>query len=151
MTNNFVISRNLFETIRFDESLSEYGHEDTLFGYELKIKNIPISHINNPILNNDIETNSIYLMKTKKGLINLVKITKSLHNNPLFTEDIALLRIYDKICTYHLSSFMFFMGIIISPFISLILKKVVTSVFMFNTYKLLIFSIEYKRNQIEKL
>lgn len=146
MTNNFVVSRKLFESLRFDERLSEYGHEDTLFGYELKMKNISISHINNPILNNDIESNAEYLEKTKKGLINLVKITKSLNNNPLFTQDIALLKTYDKICTYHLSTVVFVLGFLFSSLIKFILQNVYVSVFLFNLYKLMIFSIEFRKD-----
>lgn len=36
MTNNFIISKKILGTIQFDERLVEYGHEDTLFGFELK-------------------------------------------------------------------------------------------------------------------
>ncbi len=35
-TNNFVIKKEVFKEIGFDERLRDYGHEDTLFGYELK-------------------------------------------------------------------------------------------------------------------
>ncbi|MBK5286467.1 MAG: glycosyltransferase, partial [Bacteroidia bacterium] len=36
MTNNFLISKKIFLENRLDESLSGYGHEDTLFGFQLK-------------------------------------------------------------------------------------------------------------------
>ena len=32
MTNNFLIPKVLFEKIKFDEGLRQYGHEDTIFG-----------------------------------------------------------------------------------------------------------------------
>ncbi len=35
MTNNFLIPKDLFLETGFDESLRQYGHEDTLFGLEL--------------------------------------------------------------------------------------------------------------------
>ncbi len=50
MTNNFLISRSILSQIRFDESLVQYGHEDTLFGFELKKKGIPVIHIQNPLI-----------------------------------------------------------------------------------------------------
>jgi len=34
MTNNFIISSELFQKVRFDESINKYGHEDTLFGID---------------------------------------------------------------------------------------------------------------------
>jgi hypothetical protein len=39
MTNNFLIPKQLFLSIKLDEKLKGYGHEDTLFGIELKKKN----------------------------------------------------------------------------------------------------------------
>ena len=49
MTNNFVIPKAIFQQIKFDENLTQYGHEDTLFGMELKARNIPILHLDNPL------------------------------------------------------------------------------------------------------
>ena len=55
MTNNFLISRIILSQIRFDESLVHYGHEDTLFGFELKKKGIPVIHIQNPLIHIGLE------------------------------------------------------------------------------------------------
>ena len=74
MTNNFLIQKVTLEKIRFDESLTLYGHEDTLFGYELKNNAIPIVHIENPVLNGHLETNAEYIVKTKDGVHNLIQI-----------------------------------------------------------------------------
>mgnify|MGYP000363990435 FL=1 len=49
MSNNFLIKKELFEKIKFDERIKIYGHEDTLFGYELKKAGIKIKYINNPV------------------------------------------------------------------------------------------------------
>ena len=46
-----MISKTCFEQISFNEDLQGYGHEDTLFGYELDKKNIQIHHLDNPVLN----------------------------------------------------------------------------------------------------
>lgn len=74
MTNNFVVSKAVLQSIGFDEALSRYGHEDTLFGIHLGQKQVPIVHIDNPVLNGDVEENGLFLSKTKQGVENLVEI-----------------------------------------------------------------------------
>jgi glycosyltransferase involved in cell wall biosynthesis len=75
-TNNFLVSREVFLAIQFDESLKQYGHEDTLFGFELKNRKIPLLHIDNPLEHIGLEKVDVFLDKTQKGIINLLKIHK---------------------------------------------------------------------------
>jgi len=77
MTNNFLIPRTLFLSIKLDEKLVGYGHEDTLFGIELKKKNIVIHHINNPLCHIGLERVDEYLQKTKEGIKNLHQLINS--------------------------------------------------------------------------
>ncbi len=48
-SNNFFIPKSVFLSILFDESIIGYGHEDTLFGVELKSRNIKVVQIDNPV------------------------------------------------------------------------------------------------------
>lgn len=75
-TNNFLIPRLIFERIRFDESLKQYGHEDTLFGFELKRSAIPLVHIDNPLEHIGLESAETFLRKTEKGIENLLKLAQ---------------------------------------------------------------------------
>lgn len=77
MTNNFLIPKTLFLSIQLDEKLVGYGHEDTLFGIELKKKNIVIHHINNPLCHIGLESVDEYLQKTKEGIKNLHQLINS--------------------------------------------------------------------------
>jgi len=70
-TNNFVIPKSIYLDIRLDETLKGYGHEDTLFGDELKIKKIPIIHIENPLYHLGLETVEQFIKKTDEGIQNL--------------------------------------------------------------------------------
>lgn len=100
MTNNFLISKKIFNQIRFDETITDYGHEDTLFGYELKKKSIIIKHIDNPLIHIGLETNDEFLKKTKEGIMNLRKIMKNNGNKKVLIRDITLLhyfRLFQKI------------------------------------------------------
>lgn len=73
-TFNFLIKRSLFLSICFDENLKEYGHEDTLFGLELKRKGIPILHIENKLIHLGLEDADVYLKKTETALRSLAKM-----------------------------------------------------------------------------
>lgn len=102
MTNNFVIKRSVLENCRFDERLYRYGHEDTLFGIELLRNNVFIHHINNPVLNGDIETNEEYLNKTENGIKNLIFIESYYEDKALFIQNVNILRTYVSLRKYGL-------------------------------------------------
>jgi hypothetical protein len=74
MTNNFLIPKAIFLEILFDETLRQYGHEDTLFGMELASRNIPILHIDNPLEHDGLETVAVFLKKTAQGIENLAEL-----------------------------------------------------------------------------
>lgn len=74
MTANFLISKELFGKIRFDERISGYGHEDTLLGYELDKLGIKTNHIDNPVLHAGLDTAAQFLEKTRESMRNLLKL-----------------------------------------------------------------------------
>lgn len=82
-TFNFAIERELFLGIRFNERITKYGHEDTLFGKELKKAGIEILHIDNMLLHNGLESNEIFLKKTEQSLESLAMIEKEIGYTPL--------------------------------------------------------------------
>lgn len=99
MTNNFLIHREILSKIRFDERITRYGHEDTLFGHMLMKNNISIGHIENPVLNGDVENNDLYLQKIREGIENLVDILNYLQDDAEFVRDVTLLRQYKRLET----------------------------------------------------
>jgi glycosyltransferase involved in cell wall biosynthesis len=94
-SSNFVIERSLFLSIRFDETLRQYGHEDTLFGYELSKRGVRVKHVENAVLHEDLESNATYLRKTDKALENLVLLFK--REGPAFVESVRLLEGYERL------------------------------------------------------
>lgn len=103
MTNNFLIPKNIFQSIKFNEELIGYGHEDTLFGIELKKKSIGILHIENPLCHIGLETLEEFLNKTKQGLQNLYLLIKS----GKVDKTIKLYRYYDLVNRFGLSNKIF--------------------------------------------
>lgn len=134
MTNNFLISRRIFEAIQFDERLVEYGHEDTLMGFELKRRNIRIIHIDNPILNGELEKNDKYIVNTEKAISNLVRILEFVDYDGQLIEDVTLLRTYYKF--YRQRKLIQISFLILRPAIKYFLSRGVVNLDLFDFYKL---------------
>ena len=71
LTLNFLIPKAFFDVVSFNEDIPNLRHEDTLFSYELAMKNIPILHINNPIIHLGLDTNQNFLEKTRESVVAL--------------------------------------------------------------------------------
>lgn len=71
MTNNFLAPKSILKKIPFEERIRQYGHEDTLFGFELKQRQIPIFHLDNPVEHQGLETAGVFLEKTERAVANL--------------------------------------------------------------------------------
>jgi len=70
-SNNFLIPSVVFQEFNFEESVTGYGYEDLLYAQKLKERGIEIRHIQNPVLHDGLETNTVFLSKTKKAIENL--------------------------------------------------------------------------------
>ena len=143
MTANFVVDKSIFKQIKFNEELANYGHEDTLFGYELKQNKIKILHIENPINHQLTDVNKEFLYKTKQGIKNLVFIKKRI-NNLAFDNDIRILKFYNKI---NKSVFKLPLNILLNliyPIVYFILLKFGRSLFLFDIYKITLIMRFYK-------
>lgn len=145
MTNNFLVDRAVIEKIKFDERLTRYGHEDTLFGYELKKENIAITHIDNPVVNGDLEENAEYLHKTKEGIINLIHMLQFIDYDADLIEDISILKFYNNVKKAELLIKIAFS--ISKPLIYLLLVRGYVNLYLFDFYKLGIY-IENRRRVV---
>jgi glycosyltransferase involved in cell wall biosynthesis len=102
-TFNFLVPVDLFQKIRFDESISGYGHEDTIFGIQLHLAGIHIKHLDNGLLHLGLEPSLIYLEKVRQSGVNL----RNLYSRGLFppgnVKDVALLAAWIRFKKLHLS------------------------------------------------
>lgn len=146
MTNNFLINKKVLEEIRFDERITKYGHEDTLFGFALKKKNIQIIHIDNPVINGDLEKNGDFLKKTKEGVINLIHILKFKEYDKELINDISILKFYNSL-SKTAEKLIQFSFILFKPLIVFLLSKGYVSLFLFDYYKLGIFIENRRKDQ----
>ena len=136
MTNNFLISKELFNKIRFNEFIRRYGHEDTLFGFELKRNNIEVIHIDNPLVHEGLEKSDDFIRKTQTGLNNLKIIISQNGYLKELINDITVLKYYNllkKLKVRYLISFIF------SSFKPIIIKNLCGNspkLFLFDFFKL---------------
>lgn len=98
-SSNFMISRKVAETVKFDETFDRYGHEDTLYGAALKKAGFSIKHVDAPVYHDNTDTSEQYLSKVRIAIQSL-----SMHADKLRGSS-RLLSLYDKIDALHLTGF----------------------------------------------
>ena len=67
---SFMIEKDVFMKIRFDESYVRYGYEDVQFGHELEENGVSILHIDNPLAHIGLDDSASYLSKTRQAVQN---------------------------------------------------------------------------------
>ncbi len=95
-TCNVLIRKNVFLAIKFNESIQQYGHEDTLFCIELERYGAKVLHINNPLLHAGLEDADTYLKKVNVACKSLYYIANSFLNKEERTK-IRLIYFYEKL------------------------------------------------------
>ena len=76
-TFNFLITKQIFNQIRFDETVKGYGNEDTLFGHGIAELGCDVHHIDNPLIHKGLDNNTLFLKKTENGIKNLYRMYQS--------------------------------------------------------------------------
>ena len=131
---NFVVPKSLFKEIKFDESLTQYGHEDTLFGLELERREIEILHLENPVEHLGLEPAEVFLSKSEKAIENLVY----LHRKTGFSKT-KLIHLHRRIKVLGLGPLVGVILKIIRPLILRNLKSASPKLLFFDLFKLGVF------------
>lgn len=71
-TNNYLVPAEVARRLPFENRLSGYGHEDTLFGLRLREANIPVVHIDNPLMHIGLENAEVFVAKHRQAVRNLL-------------------------------------------------------------------------------
>ena len=91
---NFLISKQLFESIHFNEQITEYGYEDVILGIELSNKKVHVEHIDNPVVHLGIEDTDVFIGKIEKSICTL-SLLPSIIDEKWLLHYIKLYRIYN--------------------------------------------------------
>ena len=136
-SNNFLIEKSVFEKIHFRENIKNYGHEDTLLGYDLWLSGIGIFHIDNPLEHTGLEDSTVFIDKTKTALQSLFLIEKQLlAGDKVFIQQVNFLNHYTRIKKFMPSVFLKLFYKISHRFIERNLSGSNPSLFFYDLYKL---------------
>jgi hypothetical protein len=71
LSNNFLVPKNIITQHTFNETITQYGHEDTLWAMLLQQNNIPLLHIDNALYHIGLDDAKAFIHKTKLAVHNL--------------------------------------------------------------------------------
>jgi GT2 family glycosyltransferase len=138
-TFNFLIEKSVFSKIRFNEELKQYGHEDTLLGYQLKKAGIGILHIDNGLIHDGMESNREFLNKTKLGIENLSQLYDKVTDKHAFSEAVRMLKIYNRLSALRLTRILAGLFIRYRERMEIRLDSAKVSLYLFGFYKVSMF------------
>ena len=139
-TFNVMIEKSIFSKIRFNEELTQYGHEDTLLGYQLKKANIDILHIDNGLIHEGLESNSEFLEKTRLGVENLSKLVDMVTDKRAFAASVKLIRVYNRFAGFGLTGLLSRLYVKYHEKMEIELDSSKASLLLFGFYKISMFS-----------
>lgn len=87
LTLNFLIKKDVFSVIEFNEKIPNLRHEDTLFALDAKKNKINVTHIDNPVIHLGLESSEVFLRKSEES-VNVLHLF--LNQNMIDANDIAL-------------------------------------------------------------
>jgi len=136
LSSNFLIYKDVFNKIKFDERIEKYGFEDFLFNEELKNVGEKVIQLENLVFHNGIETNAAFLSKTKESLENLHFLNKQNFN---YLENIKILSFFKKMESLKLTKLLSQLFVSFEGAFESNLKGKYPSLVIFDTYKLCYF------------
>lgn len=72
--NNVLLRAEVLARFPLDERLTGYGHEDTKFGLALATAQVPVLHLDNPVLHEGLEPAAVFLEKSRQAVRNLAYV-----------------------------------------------------------------------------
>lgn len=111
LASNLWINKELFIDVSNSISLKGYGHEDTWLGFQIREKQVEITHIDNPIKHIGLDSSQDFLEKSLSGIKNLIQ----LYQLGKIDKNTKLIRVYEKLKAYRLLGiYSFLLGVFIS-------------------------------------
>lgn len=138
-TFNVLIDRTIFEKLRFNEEIRQYGHEDTLFSYQLHKAGIKVSHIDNGLIHDGIESNRDLINKTKLGIENLSKLYDCVTDKQTFSSSVKLVRDYRLLSIFRLTLILAGLFIRFRERMELMIDSAKPPLWLFDLYKISMF------------
>jgi len=131
--NNTVIKKKVFNQIYFNSKIKQYGHEDTIFAFQLSQIKAKIMHIENPVLHGDVDLNFVFYKKMHRSIENLNFIYRKNLIDPNF---IRFLNLFTKLKKVKLNFLFASFYVLLKPIFKLNLTSKHPSLFIFNLFRI---------------
>ena len=105
--NNTIIKKECFNKVKFDTEITLYGHDDTQLSYQLSLIPSKIHHIDNQIKHGDIDSNEVYINKTKNSIKSLLVLYASKKIDYRYVS-LLKLNVFLKTTKLHLIALLFY-------------------------------------------
>lgn len=130
----FLIRKDVMLKHPFEETVKDYGHEDTILGYAFRKHKISILYIDNPLIHLGLDSSPVFLQKS------LMAARKYL-NNPIFknqeiADSVKLFRVLRKAEKYKLQQLIIWIFISFRTTMQKNLCGNKPSLFIFDCYRL---------------
>lgn len=133
LTLNFLIHKDVFAFVSFNETIPNLRHEDTLFSYELMKNRISIKHIENPVFHYGLDELEVAIKKEHESLMALKNLVEK---KLLPTDYVKISQLHAAIKLYKMKSVVSVSFKIIKP---LLLKNISgsnPSLVLFDIYRI---------------
>ena len=130
-SHHFLIEKKIFNTIHFDNKIEKYGHEDTIFYYQLKQKKYKFKFIDNPLIHAGLEKNKNYIIKTEQSIKNLIELEQRYDLN-----EIKIVKISKILSYFYINYILIFIFSKLETFLYKNLISKNPSLILFQFYKL---------------
>lgn len=147
-TNNFLIKKEAFERIQFNEQIKGYGHEDTLFGEELKQNKYKICYIDNPVEHLGVKDTDKFIFDVINASKNLALLYKQ-EEYRVFLENVTLVKAYKKLEKLHCTEIFSICFTMIKQIIILNLHSKKPNIKCLDMLKLYTFIKQYQENNLQ--
>ncbi len=97
-TFNILVNRRVMDTAPFNDSLNEYGYEDTAFGLSLQRHGFSVLHTDNALLHTGITPSPAFLANTEAALRNLTRLPYDIQC------EISVARLAERLRNWHLDA-----------------------------------------------
>lgn len=104
-TWNLLLKKGILLENPFPEFIKEYGYEDLIFIKNLRLKSIPIQHIENCLVHQNDETSEDFIVKSEKAVQTLYQLIQT---NKIDFSDSNLSKLYLKIKTLHFEKLVYY-------------------------------------------
>jgi len=99
LTLSFLIKKTVFQKVKFNETIPNARHEDTLFANDLKHAEIHMTHIHNPVYHLGLDTSKVFIRKSMESVEVLILFLK---DGLIEHDEILITRVFKRVKTFGL-------------------------------------------------